>query len=73
MVRQVDRTGRQTKRLGGLFRTEYLAFGNNLIVLNAIYCFGNTKTKCFSLCKILNFIGCILLAAVLGACVFRGM
>ena len=68
MVRQVDRTGRQTKRLGGFFRTEYLAFGNNLVVLNAIFCFGNTKTKCFSLCKV--FVGCILLAAVLGACAF---
>ena len=68
MVRQVDRTGKQTKRLGGFFRTEYLAFGNNLIILNAIFYFGNTKNKCFSLHKI--FVGCILFAAVLGACAF---
>ena len=75
LLNVIRQAGRRKFQFRWLFKTiQCLAFGNYLVVLNAISGFGSAKTTpwtCFSLLKI--FVGCFLWVAVLGACTTLGV
>ena len=44
VIRQAGRQADKNSSLGDFFKIQYLAFGNYLVVLNAIFSFGSAKT-----------------------------